>query len=134
MAEEQKIDVERKPAAAQAAEADEEVIAPLVDVWMNAEGTVTLAADVSGASPESVDVRVDRGVLTIEAEGKVEHPGGDYSALYTGFGGGRYYRAFALSDEVDRDAIEASLSDGVLTVRMPRAKAAETKKIPIKEG
>ncbi|MGC9454082.1 MAG: Hsp20/alpha crystallin family protein [Phycisphaerae bacterium] len=128
---EKKIDVERKPPAA---ESDEEAVAPLVDVWMTQDGTVMLAADVPGAKPESVDVRVDRGVLTIEAEGTVRHPGKEYSSLYTGFAGGRYYRAFALSDEVDREAIEASYSDGVLTVRMPRAKAAETKKIPIKEG
>lgn len=129
--EERKIDVERR---APAAETPDESIAPLVDVWMTSDGTVMLAADVPGAKPESVDVRVDRGVLTIEADGSVEHPGKDCSAVYTGFAGGHYYRAFALSDEVDRDAIEASLSDGVLTVCMPRAKAAETRKIEIKGG
>jgi HSP20 family protein len=125
------IDVERKPASA---DVDEQSVAPLVDVWVTPDGTVMLAADVPGAEPGSVDVRVDRGVLTIEAEGAVEPPGEGYSAVYTGFSGGRYFRAFALSDEVDRAGIEASLSDGVLTVTMPRAKAAQTRKIEIKGG
>ena len=37
-----------------------------------------------------------------------------------------------LSDEVDRDKIEAPVSDGLLTVRLPRAAAAESRKIEIK--
>ncbi len=129
---EKKINVERKPAAE--VDPESQTVAPLVDVWEAPDGAVMLAADMPGAKPESVDVSVERGVLAIQADGEIEPPGDDYSAVYGEFAGGRYYRAFALSDEVDRAAIEATLSDGVLTVRMPRAKAAETRKIEIKSG
>ncbi len=105
---------------------------PLVDIYEDEQENVILVADMPGATDESVDVTVERGVLTITAEAPLEAPGEGYSQIYAGFGGGRYLREFALSDEIDRERIEASLSDGVLTVRMPRAAAAKTRRIKIK--
>lgn len=104
---------------------------PLVDIYEESDGTVVLAADVPGATDDSVDVRVEKGVLTIQADARIETPEG-YTCTYQGFRGGRYFRAFALSDEVNREQIAASMSDGVLTVRMPRAQAAKTHRIEIK--
>ena len=68
------------------------------------------------------------------ADGRRPDGGDEFMATYIGFAGGQYFRAFALSDEVDRDRIAASLADGILTVRLPRAAAAETRRIPITEG
>jgi len=108
---------------------------PLVDVYETEDsdfsGTVVVA-EVPGATEDSIDIRVEKGVLSISAEATLDDPGEKYSRTYTGFVGGRYFRAFALSDEVDRQNIEASLADGVLTIKLPRAAAAETHKIPIK--
>ena len=111
----------------------EEAFSPLVDIYETSDGTTVLAAEVPGASAETLDIRVDKGVLTISAEAPLPEVGEDYSRTYTGFVGGEYFRAFALSDEIDRDAIEASLEDGVLTLRLPKAAAAQTRKIEIKE-
>ena len=108
---------------------------PLVDVYETGDsdfsGTVVVA-EVPGATEDSIDIRVEKGVLSISAEAALEEPGDQYSRTYTGFVGGRYFRAFALSDEVDRENIQASLADGVLTVRLPHGAAAETHKIKIK--
>jgi len=112
----------------------EGAFSPLVDIYETADGTIVLVAEVPGARPETVDVRVDKGVLTISAEAPVLQNEGRYTPTYIGFAGGEYFRAFALSDEVDRDRIEASLADGLLTVRLPRAAAAKTRKIEIKAG
>jgi len=132
MAQNKNVKVHAEPARPRAA--DEESLVPLVDIYELADGTTVLEAEVPGAAPESVDVRVDKGVLTIAAEGKLPDAGEDYAETYVGFAGGRYFRAFALSDEIDREHIEAGLADGVLTLRLPRAAAAKTRKIEIKPG
>jgi len=110
-----------------------EAIAPRVDIYDTEDGRATvLVAEIPGATHETTDVRVDKGVLTISADGRGDPPGESYARIYTGFVRGEYFRAFALSDEVDRDKIEASLTDGVLTVRLPQAGEARRKKIEIK--
>ena len=119
-------------AGASTRRSSEDAFSPLVDIYEAEDGTTILLAEVPGATNESLDVRVDKGVLTIQADAGVPEPGEGYSRTYTGFVGGEYFRAFALSDEIDRDKIEANLTDGLLTLRLPRAAAAETRKIPIK--
>jgi HSP20 family molecular chaperone IbpA len=104
---------------------------PFVDIYEAEDSTVMLVAEMPGTTQDKLDVRVDKGVLTIEGPAEVQAFGGDYSPTYVDFEGGRYFRAFALSDEVDREKIEASLDNGLLTIRLPRAKSARTKKISI---
>jgi len=110
----------------------EEAYSPLVDVYETEDGTTVLAAELPGASQDGIDIRVDKGVLAISADAELPQPEGEYTRTYTGFAGGQYFRAFALSDEVDREKIEATYADGVLTLRLPRAEAAQTRKIEIK--
>ncbi|MBN1554793.1 MAG: Hsp20/alpha crystallin family protein [Phycisphaerae bacterium] len=105
-----------------------------MDIYERTDGATVLVAEVPGAKSESLDIRVDKGVLTITADGRRESLGDQYARTYTGFMGGQFFRAFALSDEVDRDNIQASLSDGLLTVTLPRAEAAQTRKIEISDG
>jgi len=117
-----------------AAPAEETTFTPFVDIYETDDGTTVLTAELPGASPGSVDIRVDKGVLTIKADGQLPDVGDGYARTYTGFVGGEFFRAFALSDEMDRDGIEADLTGGVLTLRLPRAAAAKTRKIEVKTG
>ena len=110
----------------------EDTYSPLVDIYETADGTTVLTAEIPGARQDSIDIRVDKGVLAISADAELPQLEGEYTRTYTGFTGGQYFRAFALSDEVDREKIEAAYSDGVLTLRLPRAEAAQTRKIEIK--
>jgi len=115
-------------------QAGEDAFAPIVDIYQLEDGTTVLEAEVPGATADKVDVRVDKGVLTIYADGRLSDPPKDYACTYQGFCGVEYFRVFALSDEVDRDRIEATISNGVLSLRLPRAAAARTRKIEIKPG
>ena len=112
---------------------EEETFIPLVDVYETPDGTTMLLAELPGATNETLDIRVDKGVLTLAAVTALDEPGEDYAATYTGFREGKYFRAFALSDEIDREQIEATLANGLLTLRMPRAAAARTRKIEVRE-
>jgi len=126
---EKKLQVQVEPAAPHPSD---DALSPLVDIYQADDGTTTLVAEVPGAPPDKIDIRVDKGVLTIWADGRLPEAPDEYSRIYTGFAGGEYFRAFALSDEVDREQIEASVADGLLTVKLPRAAAAQTRKIEIK--
>ncbi len=112
-------------------ELGESAFSPLVDVY-ETEKEVVLVAEVPGARREDVSLRVDKGVLTVEAGTSYETPPEKYARTYLGFEPGQYFRAFALSDEIDREKIGASVSNGVLTVRLPKAAAARSRRIEIK--
>lgn len=110
---------------------NESSFTPLVDIYEQEDGSVMVLAEVPGATPESIDVRVEKGVLTISAQAEVEEPDDAYARTYVSFGQGSYFRAFALSDEIDREKIEASYSDGLLALHLPKAVSAQTRKIEI---
>jgi HSP20 family protein len=56
----------------------------------------------------------------------------DLSVLYAESRGATYHRSFALSGELDGNAVEANLKDGVLTIRVPRTERAKPRRIEIK--
>jgi HSP20 family protein len=109
-----------------------ETLLPLVDVWQDESEITHLYAEMPGVSSENVHVEVDKGVLAISGKTSWPEPPEDpYARTYLGFSSGEYYRAFALSDEIDRDRISASMSCGVLKLTLPKAEEAKTRKIAI---
>jgi HSP20 family protein len=117
--------------ANQPRERSRETVAPPIDVCETDTGWL-LVADMPGVSKDGVDVQVERGVLTISGKvGSEPHVG---RTVYRGFQRLDYFRSVALSDEVDRTKISASQSDGVLTVVLPKAAAAQTRKITVQPG
>ncbi len=104
---------------------------PLADIY-ETEEEIVLVADVPGVTTDDMNIQVDKGVLTLEAEGRLQTPGAEYARTYVGFEAGTYFRAFALSDEIDRDRISAEVANGVLTVHLPKAPSAKTRKIEVK--
>jgi HSP20 family protein len=58
----------------------------------------------------------------------------DYSLTYAEYREGDYVRSFRLSDEIDREGIEATLKNGVLCLNLPKVKEARTRKIEVKTG
>ena len=112
----------------------EDSYAPLVDIYEDADGMTVMIAELPGAKNESIDIQVDKGVLTISADGQREEYDDSYGRTYTGFATGQFFGAFALSDEVDREKIEATFNDGLLILKLPRAASAKTRRIEIKQG
>ena len=106
----------------------ERYLVPAVDIYEEEEA-LTLIADVPGVGQDGLDIRVEEGILTIKASTDYELREGAY---YSEFGLMNYWRQFRLSDEVDAEKISAALSNGVLTLRMPKAEKAKPKKIEVK--
>lgn len=92
-----------------------------------------LHADLPGVDPGSIDVSVDRGILTIKAErsGRSE-TAVDWAASerFTG----SYMRQITLGEGVDADRINATYENGVLTLTIPLAEAVKPRRIEVKSG
>jgi HSP20 family protein len=95
------------------------------------ENDIELRFDLPGIDPDSIDVTVDRGVLTVSARRAEECPEGEKPFIRERVMGS-YTRRLRLSDAVDADKIEASYTDGVLTVHIPVAEAAKPRKIEVR--
>lgn len=111
--------------------AEEQYIAPPVDIFETEEQGLTLLADLPGVEPEGLDVRVEDDILTIQAKPKHLLPGEPYHQEYQLV---NFFRQFQLSDEVDVARISAELKNGVLTLRLPKMEKAKPKRIQVKVG
>lgn len=105
---------------------------PKVDIY-ETEDEVVLLADMPGVDQESVDITLEKNILTIRGLFNDDwHEG--YGLAYREYREGDYERTFALSDEVDRDGIEATMHHGVLTLRLPKAEEVKARKIAVKSA
>ncbi len=103
---------------------------PDVDI-MERKDDIMVIADMPGVDESSVDVTLENNVLNIY--GKVDWNAPDNLKLAHGeYGMGDYQRMFTLTGEVDRGRIEATVSNGVLRIILPKAEAIKTRKIAVK--
>jgi len=103
---------------------------PRADIY-EIEDQVVIVADVPGAGEDSIDITIEKDVLTINAYIDSVDPE-SYSLTYAEYGSGDYQRSFKLSSEIDREKIEATIKDGVLRLFLPKAPEAQTRKISVK--
>jgi len=103
---------------------------PRADIF-DTEKEITILADVPGANEKTVDITLEKDVLSITAYVEPSIPGG-FDIAYAEYEEGDYQRSFRLSDQIDRNKIEAVVSGGVLRLRLPKVQEAQTKKITIK--
>ncbi|HPD56761.1 MAG TPA: Hsp20/alpha crystallin family protein [Smithellaceae bacterium] len=103
---------------------------PRVDIYETKEA-IFLIADMPGVDEKTVDIELEKNILTIT--GRVEDGiGKDYSLIFSEYEVGDYERSFTLSDEIDRDKINATVKQGVLRLELPKAEKVKPKKIAIK--
>jgi HSP20 family protein len=102
---------------------------PRADIY-ETENELVVLADIPGADEKTVNMTLEKNVLTINAFINPIHSSG-YDIAYAEYDEGDYQRIFHLSDEIDRDRIEATVSDGVLRVQLPKSESAMTRKIAV---
>ena len=94
------------------------------------ENDVELRFDLPGIDPESIDVTVDNGVLTVKASRSDEYTEGEKPFIRER-AMGSFTRRIRLSDRVDADNISAAYDGGVLSVRAPLLERAQPRKIEV---
>jgi len=102
-----------------------------MDAWR--EGDVfVLEFDLPGVAPDTLDIDVERNVLTIKAERPSRS--GDWEMLASERPTGLFSRQLVLGDNLDLERIDAGYDGGVLRLRVPVAEKAKPRKIEITRG
>jgi HSP20 family protein len=105
------------------------VFIPAVDIY-ESEHALTLVADMPGVPLENIDIDLNADQLTIR--GMIpQKPENGGRVVFKEFTSGDYYRQFTLSNDIDREKIEASMKNGVLKLVLPKAEAAKPRKISV---
>lgn len=102
---------------------------PRVDI-VETEGKLLLYADMPGVRPEDIDLRFERGELTLT--GKVRPRETKGRALFAEYELGDFQRVFQLNESIDASKIDAEFKNGVLIVHLPKQEVAKAKQVPIR--
>ncbi len=86
--------------------------------------------DLPGVDPSTIDLTVEKNVLTVRAERGASW-GADAELIVAERPQGSFSRQIFLAETLDSDRIEASYDAGVLTVRIPVAEAAKPRRVSI---
>jgi HSP20 family protein len=108
------------------------VFIPLVDI-IETESMLSLVADLPGVDENGVDITIEKNVLTLKGTVNDDPPAG-FQLGYEEYGIGDYERSFTLTNEIDRNAIHASMKDGVLRVTFPKVPQAAAHKVAVVAG
>jgi len=111
---------------------DRKAFVPRTDIYEGSDA-ITIVTDMPGVDESSLDINLEKGVLTISGYIEPELPDG-YTLTYAEYEIGDYQRSFKLSNEIDQEGIQATLKDGVLRLVLPKVGPAKARKIEIKAG
>lgn len=105
------------------------VFTPSVDIYEKEDALLVLC-DLPGVPEDKVDIGLENDVLTITGQQTEDSPENS-RVVHRGYRTGIYRRAFTLTTDIDRDKIKARLSNGVLSVTIPKAEHTRPRKIAI---
>jgi len=103
---------------------------PKTDIY-ETKDEIVLVANIPGADKDSVDITLEKNILSISAFVDNDIPDG-YECIYSEYESGDFQRSFRLSDEVDQNKINAVVSNGELHLYLPKIEPAKAKKIKVK--
>jgi len=111
---------------------DQRAYVPRADIYETDE-EIVVVADIPGVDENSVDITLEKNVLTINGYVEPEPPEA-HSLSYAEYEVGDYQRSFTLSNYIDQNNIRATVKNGVIELRLPKAGPAKAKKITVKAG
>jgi HSP20 family protein len=106
---------------------DRPAVMPM-DAWREGD-TFVVEFDLPGAAKDTIDLDVERNVLTVRAERVARN--GDWEMLASERPRGLFSRQLVLGDNLDLERIEATYADGVLRLLIPVAERAKPRKISV---
>jgi HSP20 family protein len=106
------------------------VFLPTADIY-ETNDALNVVLEMPGVDKNSVDIRVEDGVLKIEGQLDFSKYQG-LQPLYTEYNVGHYSRSFRLSSKIDQNKIAAELNDGVLSLLLPKVEEAKPRTIQVK--
>jgi HSP20 family molecular chaperone IbpA len=104
-------------------------VVPRADVWETEDGA-HLVVELPGVTKDDLDLRIENDRLLVAATPKADEPEGRVRRLE--WRPTAFRRAFALTDDADRDAIQAKLRHGLLHVTIPRRAEKRPRRIEVR--
>lgn len=102
---------------------------PYADIH-ETDRAVIVSLEVPGIEKNAIDIQLEKGVLTVK--GTID--ASRYESLrpiYSEYHVGNFVRTFTVSPKIDSSGISATVTDGVLTIELPKAKEALTRRIEV---
>jgi HSP20 family protein len=91
-----------------------------------------ISMDVPGVTGEHIDVTVHDGILSVRGRRETESKKQENHMLRIERSSGQFVRQFQLPNAVDCDAVDANVKNGVLVIRLPKAKESQPKRIKVR--
>lgn len=104
---------------------------PLMNLTSTAQESV-LHAEIPGVELKDLDITITGSTLTLKGERKVDTSVADEKYYRRERGAGPFGRSLELPHKVDLDRVEASLKDGILRIRLPKAPEVQPRRIEVK--
>jgi len=102
-----------------------------IDVYQT-ENDIVIKSTIAGVKPEDLDVTINNDMVTIRGERKSEEKVESENYYYQECYWGTFSRSVILPMEVIADKAEATMKNGILTIRLPKADVTKTKKIQVR--
>jgi len=102
-----------------------------IDVYQT-ETDIVIKSTIAGVKPEDLDVAINNDMVTIRGERKNEEIVGSENYYYQECYWGSFSRSVVLPVDIVSEKAEASLKNGILTIRLPKADTNKTKKIQVR--
>ena len=93
---------------------------------------ILVESPIAGVAPEDLDISITSETVTIKGKREREHHVRSEDYVYQECYWGRFSRSVVLPQEVDADRAEASIKNGVLTIRLPKLNRSKSKKLKVK--
>jgi HSP20 family protein len=106
-------------------------VSPAIDVIEHTD-SFTVECDLPGIDQKDIDINIASGVLTIKGEKKTEQKTDDRRVYKKETWEGNFQRTISLPSVVEADKAEASFSNGVLKITLPKREEAQAKRIELK--
>jgi HSP20 family molecular chaperone IbpA len=102
-----------------------------VDVFQD-DQNIIIQSTIAGVSPDDLDVSITNDMVTIRGERRRAYDIDQEDYFYQECYWGTFSRSIILPVEIDADRAEAKIKNGILTLRIPKANAAVTRKLKVK--
>lgn len=102
-----------------------------VDVFQD-DTNIVIQSTIAGVSPDDLDVSITNDMVTIRGERRRSYDVDSEDYFYQECYWGTFSRSIILPVEIDADRAEAKIKNGILTIRIPKANAAMTRKLKVK--
>lgn len=102
-----------------------------IDVYQT-ENDIVIKSTIAGVKPEDLDVSINNDMVTVKGERKNEEVVENGNYYYQECYWGSFSRSVLLPVDVIPEKADASLKNGILTIRLPKADTTKTKKIQVR--